>query len=130
PGAADPPGRARDRLAPAPLQGRRADHRRGRRRDAGNARRAAPQADPQELLPRALEGAHRADRAGEGGGHVAFEELKQRLSAAWSAAPFENLEPDIAVMHDDLVQRLAPRPGERWLDVGCGPGAVGMRAAG
>ena len=60
---------------------------------------------------------------------MAFEELKQRLSAAWSAAPFENLEPDIAVMHDDLVQRLAPRPGERWLDVGCGPGAVAMRAA-
>jgi ubiquinone/menaquinone biosynthesis C-methylase UbiE len=60
---------------------------------------------------------------------VAFEELKQRQSAAWSAAPFENLEPDIAVMHDDLVRRLAPRPGERWLDVGCGPGAVAMRAA-
>jgi SAM-dependent methyltransferase len=60
---------------------------------------------------------------------LAFEELKQRQSRAWSAAPFEHLEPDIAVMHDDLVGRLSPRPGERWLDVGCGPGAVAMRAA-
>jgi SAM-dependent methyltransferase len=60
---------------------------------------------------------------------VAFEELKRRQAAAWSAAPFENLEPEIAAMHDDLVRRLAPRPGERWLDVCCGPGAVAMRAA-
>ena len=60
---------------------------------------------------------------------MAFEELKQRQSRAWSAAPFEHLEPDIAVMHDHLVGRLSPRPGERWLDVACGPGAVAMRAA-
>jgi SAM-dependent methyltransferase len=32
-------------------------------------------------------------------------------------------------MHDDLVARLAPQTGERWLDVGCGTGAVAMRAA-
>jgi len=38
---------------------------------------------------------------------VAFEELKRRQSAAWSAAPFEHLEPEIAVMHDHLVGRLA-----------------------
>jgi SAM-dependent methyltransferase len=60
---------------------------------------------------------------------VAFDELKRRQSQAWSSAPFEKLEPDIAVMHDHLVGRLAPRPGERWLDVACGPGAVAMRAA-
>ena len=60
---------------------------------------------------------------------MAFDELKQRQSAAWSSAPFEKLEGDIAVMHDDLVSRLGPRAGERWLDVGCGPGAVAMRAA-
>jgi SAM-dependent methyltransferase len=60
---------------------------------------------------------------------LTFDELKQRQSAAWSSAPFENLESEIAVMHDDLVGRLAPKPGERWLDVGCGPGALAMRAA-
>ena len=60
---------------------------------------------------------------------MAFEELKERQSAAWGAAPFENVEGSIEVMHDDLVGRLAPRPGERWLDLACGTGAVAMRAA-
>jgi SAM-dependent methyltransferase len=60
---------------------------------------------------------------------MAFEELKARQSAVWSSAPFENIEWTIEPMHEDLVRRLAPQPGERWLDVGCGPGAVAMRAA-
>jgi len=60
---------------------------------------------------------------------VSFEELKARQRVAWGAAPFEKVEDSIAVMHDDLVARLDPQPGERWLDVGCGPGAVAMRAA-
>lgn len=60
---------------------------------------------------------------------MSFEELKARQRVAWGAAPFEKVEDSIAVMHDDLVARLDPQPGERWLDVGCGPGAVAMRAA-
>ena len=60
---------------------------------------------------------------------MAFEELKQRQSVAWGAAPFEKLEGDIAIMHDDLVAHLGPQAGQRWLDVGCGPGAIAMRAA-
>jgi SAM-dependent methyltransferase len=60
---------------------------------------------------------------------VAFEALKERQRLAWGAAPFEKIEDSIAVMHDDLVRRLGPQPGEKWLDVGCGAGAVAMRAA-
>jgi SAM-dependent methyltransferase len=60
---------------------------------------------------------------------VAFEELKQKASVAWGAAPFEKVEPEIRVMHDHLISRLAPRPGERWLDLACGAGAIAMRAA-
>jgi SAM-dependent methyltransferase len=60
---------------------------------------------------------------------VAFEEVKERMRVAWGAAPFENVEDSLAVMHDDLVRRLDPQPGEEWLDVGCGPGGVAMRAA-
>jgi len=60
---------------------------------------------------------------------VSFDELKERQRIAWGAAPFENVEDSIAVMHDDLVRRLEPHPGERWLDVACGAGAVAMRAA-
>ncbi|MHB8642583.1 MAG: class I SAM-dependent methyltransferase [Gaiellaceae bacterium] len=32
-------------------------------------------------------------------------------------------------MYDELVARLAPAPGERWLDVACGTGEIALRAA-
>lgn len=34
-----------------------------------------------------------------------------------------------AEVHDDLVASLAPTPGERWLDIATGTGAVAARAA-
>jgi len=55
---------------------------------------------------------------------VAFEELKQRQSATWGAAPFERIAAEIADVHADLVERVAPAPGERALDVACGTGGV------
>src|SRR5919204_6815634 len=58
-----------------------------------------------------------------------FEELKQRQGAMWGSAPFENIAVQIAAMHDDLVARLDPRPGQRWLDLGTGTGEVAFRAA-
>jgi SAM-dependent methyltransferase len=60
---------------------------------------------------------------------VAFEELKQRQAMAWGAAPFEKVADTIADVHDHLVRELAPQPGEKWLDVGTGTGAVALRAA-
>lgn len=60
---------------------------------------------------------------------MAFEELKQRHAVVWGSAPFENIAPLIADMHDELVARLEPRPGERWLDLACGAGDVAFRAA-
>ncbi len=35
----------------------------------------------------------------------------------------------MAPIHDRLVEALAPQPGERWLDVATGTGAVALRAA-
>jgi SAM-dependent methyltransferase len=60
---------------------------------------------------------------------MAFEELKQRLSVVWGSAPFENVAADIANIHRQLVDELAPAPGERWLDVGTGTGPVAILAA-
>jgi len=60
---------------------------------------------------------------------MAFEELKQRQSVVWGSAPFERVSEQIADVHDKLVAELAPRAGERWLDVGTGTGGVAVRAA-
>jgi SAM-dependent methyltransferase len=58
-----------------------------------------------------------------------FEELKQRQAVMWGSGPFENVANEIANLHEHLVRALDPQPGEKWLDVGTGTGAVAMRAA-
>jgi ubiquinone/menaquinone biosynthesis C-methylase UbiE len=59
-----------------------------------------------------------------------FTELKQRAAAAWSNGAFEEVADNLADMHAALVRTLGPRPGERWLDLGCGVGSVAELAAG
>jgi SAM-dependent methyltransferase len=49
--------------------------------------------------------------------------------AIWGAGPFEPIAEGAAPAHDALVGVLAPRPGEPWLDVATGTGAVALRAA-
>ena len=51
------------------------------------------------------------------------------MSAVWSQGSYEELAGRFAPIHDDLVARLDPSSGERWLDVGTGTGAVAIRAA-
>ena len=60
---------------------------------------------------------------------MSFQELKARQALAWSGGRWDDVAGQLAPMHDDLVARLEPRPGERWLDVGTGTGAVALRAA-
>src|SRR5262245_41274413 len=60
---------------------------------------------------------------------MAFEQLKDRQAAMWGSGPFEHIVDHISNIHEHLVLELAPQPGERWLDVGTGTGAVAMRAA-
>ena len=47
----------------------------------------------------------------------------------WNEEMDERLATVLEPIHDELVERLAPQPGERWLDVGSGTGAVALRAA-
>jgi SAM-dependent methyltransferase len=60
---------------------------------------------------------------------MSLETWKAERSAAWGSAPFDRVAHQLAPMHERLVTSLAPRPGERWLDVATGTGAVAQRAA-
>lgn len=50
-------------------------------------------------------------------------------SETWSGASYERLAETFAPIHDRIVAALAPGPGVRLLDVGCGTGGVALRAA-
>ena len=54
---------------------------------------------------------------------------KAEEAATWGAAPWQDWAPLMSDIHDRLVDALAPLPGERWLDVATGTGAVAIRAA-
>jgi hypothetical protein len=58
-----------------------------------------------------------------------YQELKQRQSVMWGAAPYQRVTETIADIHERVVDMLAPAPGMRWLDLACGTGAVAERAA-
>ena len=60
---------------------------------------------------------------------MAFEELKQRQSAMWGNGPYQRITETLLDIHERVVERLAPRTGDRWLDLACGTGAVAERAA-
>jgi SAM-dependent methyltransferase len=47
----------------------------------------------------------------------------------WSSGEYELVAERFAEIHEELVRRLVPGPGERWLDVATGTGEVAVRAA-
>lgn len=60
---------------------------------------------------------------------MSLEEWKAQRRAAWDSAPFDHIASQLAPIHDHLVASLAPRRGDRWLDVATGTGPVARRAA-
>lgn len=60
---------------------------------------------------------------------MAFEELKKRQAAMWGNGPYQNITETLSDIHTLVIERLAPRPGIRWLDLACGTGAVAEQAA-
>ena len=55
---------------------------------------------------------------------MAFEELKARQSVMWGNGPYDRIAASIEDLHESVAEALAPRPGERALDLGCGTGRV------
>src|SRR5205085_11163339 len=47
----------------------------------------------------------------------------------WGAGTYERIAERFAPVHDELVRRLEPGPGIRWLDLATGTGEVALRAA-
>jgi len=59
---------------------------------------------------------------------MASEELKQRQSVIWGTGPYQRVTEKLRDIHERVVEGLAPGPGDRWLDLACGTGAVAERA--
>jgi ubiquinone/menaquinone biosynthesis C-methylase UbiE len=60
---------------------------------------------------------------------VAYEELKQRQSAMWGNGPYQRVTETLGDIHELVIERLDPQPGDRWLDLACGTGAIAELAA-
>ena len=59
---------------------------------------------------------------------MAFEELKERQSRMWGNGPYQNVTETLTDIHERVIEQLAPAPGDRWLDLACGTGAMAERA--
>lgn len=70
-----------------------------------------------------MEGEDRADEQGDRG-----RELSD-AAATWSGATYERIAEAFVPTHRRLVETLAPAPGDRFLDLGCGTGGVALIAA-
>jgi SAM-dependent methyltransferase len=61
---------------------------------------------------------------------TALAALKADQARIWGSASWHEIaERQLFPVHDELVARLHPRPGERWLDLATGTGAIAVRAA-
>jgi SAM-dependent methyltransferase len=60
---------------------------------------------------------------------MGFAELKARHSVVWGNGPYERITNTIRDIHELVIERVAPQPGERLLDAASGTGAVAILAA-
>jgi SAM-dependent methyltransferase len=60
---------------------------------------------------------------------MAYQELKERQSVMWGNGPYQRVTETLSDIHERVIERLAPGPDVRWLDLACGTGAVAELAA-
>jgi SAM-dependent methyltransferase len=60
---------------------------------------------------------------------MVFDDLKKRHAVVWGLGPYQGVTETIADIHQAVIERLQPQPGQRLLDLACGTGAVAELAA-
>jgi len=60
---------------------------------------------------------------------MANEELKERQSVMWGSGNYQRITEKLSDIHERVIARLDPKPGDRWADLACGTGAVAELAA-
>ena len=60
---------------------------------------------------------------------MAYEELKERQSVMWGNGPYQRITDTLTDIHELVIENMAPQPGDRWLDLACGTGAIAEGAA-
>ena len=60
---------------------------------------------------------------------MAFAELKAKQSVMWGNGPYERITNTLTDLHELVIERVDPKPGERVLDAATGTGAVAILAA-
>ena len=60
---------------------------------------------------------------------MAYEELKHKQSVMWGNGPYQRVTETLTDIHERVIESLAPQPGDRWLDLACGTGAIAERAS-
>ncbi len=60
---------------------------------------------------------------------MAFEALKEKQSVMWGNGPYQRITETLTDLHALVLERLAPQPAERVLDLACGTGAMAEREA-
>jgi SAM-dependent methyltransferase len=60
---------------------------------------------------------------------MGYEELKERQSVMWGNGPYQRVTETLGDIHERVIDSLDPQPGQRWLDLACGTGAIAERAA-
>ena len=59
-----------------------------------------------------------------------LEQWKAAQAVVWGSANWRAIaDTELFPVHEALIERLGARPGERWLDLATGSGAVALRAA-
>lgn len=58
-----------------------------------------------------------------------MEEVKKAQATMWGTGEYERIAETLAPMHKELVHHMHLQPGEHWLDLATGTGAVALQMA-